>query len=53
MEFHILNTLAFDINFPTSLRFLERYMKLIGEDENVMNYALFLIELSLVDIRML
>jgi G2/mitotic-specific cyclin-B, other len=32
MEFLILNTLSFDITFPTSLRFLERYMKLIGED---------------------
>jgi hypothetical protein len=53
MEFHILNTLSFDITFPTSLRFLERYMKLIGEDQNVMNYSQFLIELALVDIRML
>jgi len=32
MEFLILSTLSFDITFPTSLRFLERYMKLIGED---------------------
>ena len=39
MEFHILNALSFDFTFPTSLRFLERYMKLIGEDPNVMNYS--------------
>jgi hypothetical protein len=53
MEFHILNTLAFDITFPTSFRFLERYMKLLDVDANVLNYSQFLIELALVDIRML
>jgi G2/mitotic-specific cyclin-B, other len=53
MEFSILSTLSFDCTFPTPYRFLERYVKLIGEDSTLHNYALFLIELALVDIRML
>jgi hypothetical protein len=53
MEFHILNTLGFDVTFPTSYRFLERYMKILGGDQNAMNFAQFLIELALVDISML
>lgn len=54
MEFMILNTLSFDITFPTMNRFLERYMKMLGDEDNscVTNYAYFLIDLSLVDIRM-
>lgn len=53
MEFSILNTLSFDITFPTAFRFLERYVKQLGEDQSVMYYASFLVELALVDIRML
>jgi hypothetical protein len=53
MEFHILSILSFDITFPTSHRFIERYMKLLGEDPNVTSYAYFFLELALVDIRML
>jgi hypothetical protein len=53
MEYHILSTLSFDITFPTAHRFLERYIKFIGDDNQVFNYAMFLIELSLTDIRML
>ena len=53
MEFHILSTLGFDITFPTSHRFLERYMKMLGDSPIVMFYSQFLIELSLIDIRML
>ena len=52
MEFHILNTLNFDLNLPTPLRFLERYIKFFNDDATLMHYAQFLIELSLVDIRM-
>jgi cyclin B len=36
MEFLILSTLSFDLTVPTSFRFLERYMRILGEDENVM-----------------
>lgn len=32
MEFHILSTLSFDCTFPTPYRFLERYLKVLGED---------------------
>ena len=51
----ILSTLSFDITFPTMNRFLERFMKVLGDDQNscITNYAYFLIDLSLVDIRML
>lgn len=53
MEYHMLSTLSFDITFPTALRFLERFSKLMGDDLAVQYYAQFLIELSLTDIRML
>lgn len=53
MEFHILNTLSFNFTFPTPLRFLERYMKLLDNDQTVMFYATFLIELALIEVRML
>jgi hypothetical protein len=53
MEYNILSTLSFDITFPTALRFLERYLKLIGEDSVLSNYSLFLIEIALTDIRMI
>lgn len=53
MEYNILSTLDFDFTFPTSFRFLERYMKITGEDKELMFYSLFLIELALVDIQML
>eukprot|EP00347_Sterkiella_histriomuscorum_P001516 403371732 len=53
MEFSILNTLSFELTFPTSNRFLERFMKLLGDDQDVMNFAQFLIELGLIDIRMI
>ena len=53
MEQLILWALAFDLSFPTSYRFLERYMRMLGEDPSVMTLSLFLMELSLVDIRMI
>ena len=53
MEFYILSKLSFDLTFPTSFRFLERYGRLIGDDSRVIQLAQYLIELSLVDIRML
>lgn len=54
MEFMILSSLSFDITFPTMNRFLERYMKLLGDEDNscVTNLAYFMIDLSLIDIRM-
>lgn len=53
MEFHILSTLSFDITFPTAHRFLERYMKILGDDQTVSIFAYFFVELALVDIRLL
>jgi hypothetical protein len=53
MEFLILSTLSFDLNFPTALRFLERYMRMLGEDSDIITFSQFLMELALVDVRML
>jgi G2/mitotic-specific cyclin-B, other len=53
MEFLILSSLSFELSFPTSFRFLERYMRILGEDANVMMMSLFFMELSLVDVRMI
>lgn len=52
MEFLILSALSFDLSFPTPFRFLERYMKMLGEDPSIMMMSLFLMELALVDVRM-
>jgi cyclin B len=53
MEFLILSALSFDITFPTCFRFLERYMRMLGEDPHVMTLALFMMELALIEVRML
>ena len=55
MEFLILNSLSFDITFPTVHRFLERYTKLLIHEttSSVIHYAYFLIDLALIDMRML
>lgn len=36
MEFLILTALSFDLTFPTAFRFLERYMRMLGEESGVM-----------------
>ena len=53
MEYHILTTLDFNFTFPTSLRFLEKFSKMLGDDKEVNIFAYFLTELCLIDIRML
>ena len=53
MEYNILNTLSFDLTFPTAFRFLEKIGKRVGADEKIIQFATYLIELALVDIRML
>lgn len=53
MEFLILSALQFDLTFPTAMRFLERYMRVLGEDSGVLTLAQFLMELALIDVRML
>lgn len=53
MEYSILSTLQFDLTFPTTHRFMERYSHVLGSDDRVSYLASYLVELSLVDIRML
>lgn len=53
MEFLILTALSFDLTFPTAFRFLERYMRMLGEESGVMALSQFMMELALVDVRML
>lgn len=56
MEFLILSALQFDLTFPTALRFFERYLKnlAVGDnDQDLSNLSQFLIELALIDVRML
>jgi cyclin B len=55
MEFLILNTLSFDVTFPTSHRFLERYTKLLRDEcsSSAVHYAYFLMDLALLDVKML
>ncbi len=52
MEFQILSALDFAMTFPTSFRFLQRYIKVLGEDRKVYNFAWFLLELSLLNLQM-
>jgi len=53
MEFLILCALSFDFTFPTPHRFLERYMSVLGENQDLLAYSQFLMELALVDVRMI
>jgi hypothetical protein len=53
MEYHILSILSFDITFPTTIKFLERFNLCMGNDLQVLYYSQFLIELSLTDYKML
>jgi hypothetical protein len=53
MEFRILSVLQFDITFPSPLRFLERFQRLLNEEKETSLFAEYLMELALVDIRML
>jgi cyclin B len=39
MEYTILSTLSFDVTFPTPLRFLERFSKLLGDDPVITQYS--------------
>lgn len=55
MEFMILSSLSFDLTFPTTHRFLERYTKMLTleDDSPVVHLAYFFVDLSLLDVRML
>lgn len=53
MEFQILTTLDYNITTPSSYRFLERFTKIINADTPLFNLARYLIELPLIEYRML
>ena len=53
MEKKMLTSLDFSIQITSSFRFLERYCKVVKSDSLVFNLARYLIELSLVNYRML
>jgi cyclin B len=53
MEFSILTTLEFNITSPSAYRFLERYNKVVNGDTLMFNLARYLIELPLIEYRML
>jgi cyclin B len=52
-EHHMLGTLGFDITTPSSLRLCERYCKLVNADELTENLSRYLIELPLIEYKML
>lgn len=53
MECQILTTLDFNVTAPSSFRFLERYAKIVNADTPLFNLARYLIELPLIEYRML
>ena len=54
MEYKMLTKMEFNITTPSSYRFLERIFKLCPEaDDKIFNLSRYLIELSLVEYRML
>ena len=53
MEGKILASLKFNLTCTTSYRFLERYAKVHGVDERTNNLAKYLIELALIEYKML
>lgn len=53
MEQSILATLDFNITTPSSFRFLERFAKINNADASLFNLARYLIELPLIEYRML
>lgn len=52
-EYAMLATLGFNITSPSSLRFCERYCKLVNADEVTENLSRYLIELPLIEYKML
>ena len=53
MEFEILQALDFEVTFPSSFIFLNRYAKLLRADDVTKALARYLIELPLIEYRML
>ena len=53
MECHMLTTLDFDMTVPSAFRFLERFAKIDTTDETLFCLASYLLELPLIEYRML
>ena len=53
MEYKMLKSLNFDITFPTQWSFLEIFTKKLKIDKKTFNLAWFLMELSLINYKML
>ncbi len=53
MEYKILKSLDFNLNVPSSLRFLQRYRHFLGASKQTLNFAQYLVELSLIEYKSL
>lgn len=53
MEGNILNTLDFNLTCNSSLIFMERYASLLNFDEKMMMFGRYLIELTLIEYKMI
>ncbi len=53
MEQSMLGTLGFNLNAPSPLHFLRRYSKAAGSDYQIHTLCKYLIELSIMDIKLL
>lgn len=53
MEHSLLSTLEFNVTIPSSYRFLERFAKIADTSPKMLNLARYLIELPLIEQRML
>ena len=51
-EWKILHTLEYDLTFPSIYRFLERYAKLANCDGKTFMLAVYLCELTLLEVKM-
>jgi hypothetical protein len=52
MERDILLSLDFNMTSPSLYRFIERYIKLSGSDDLIMNFSRYIIELTLIETSM-
>ena len=53
MEHSLLSTLEFNVTIPSRYRFLERFAKIADASPKMLNLARYLIELPLIEQRML
>lgn len=53
LEYEVLRTLEFNVTTPSTYRFLQRYAKIMGADDRAFHLAWYLIELPLIEYKML